>query len=83
MSEIIDNRAGRIKALKKIIMKLHAGVPAEQVRQELAELVRRTDSTEIAAMEQELIAEGMPVEEVQAMCDLHSQVLVYQIGGTE
>lgn len=75
MSEIIDNRAGRIKALKKIIKKLHAGVPVEEVRQELAELVRRTDSTEIAAMEQELIAEGMPVEEVQAMCDLHSQVL--------
>src|SRR5438445_1793162 len=26
------------------------------------------------AMEQELIAEGMPVEEILVMCDLHSQV---------
>jgi DUF438 domain-containing protein len=26
------------------------------------------------AMEQELIADGMPVEEIQGMCDLHSQV---------
>jgi uncharacterized protein len=26
------------------------------------------------AMEQELMAEGMPVEEVRSMCDLHSQV---------
>ncbi len=25
-------------------------------------------------MEQQLIAEGMPVEEVRSMCDLHSQV---------
>jgi DUF438 domain-containing protein len=75
MSEIIDNRAGRIKALKEIIKKLHAGHPPEEVKQELTELVRQTDSTEITAMEQELIAEGMPVEEVQAMCDLHSQVL--------
>ncbi len=25
-------------------------------------------------MEQEIIAEGMPVEEIKDMCDLHSQV---------
>jgi len=75
MSEKTDNKARRIKALKEIIKKLHAGTPPEEVKQELTELVRRTDSSEIAAMEQELIAEGMPVEEVQAMCDLHSQVL--------
>lgn len=75
MSEIIDNKSQRIKVLKEIIKKLHAGHPPEEVKQELTELVRQTDSTEIAAMEQELIAEGMPVEEVQAMCDLHSQVL--------
>ncbi len=75
MSEIIDDKSQRIKVLKEIIKKLHAGHPPEEVKQELTELVRQTDSTEIAAMEQELIAEGMPVEEVQAMCDLHSQVL--------
>lgn len=75
MSEIIDDKAKRIKALKEIIKKLHAGHPPEEVKRELTELVRQTDSTEIAAMEQELMAEGMPVEEVQAMCDLHSQVL--------
>jgi DUF438 domain-containing protein len=45
------------------------------VRDTLRELVVATDATEIAAMEQELIAGGMPVEEVQSMCDLHSQVL--------
>lgn len=75
MSEIIDNNSKRIKTLKEIIKKLHAGHPPEEVKQELTELVRQADSSEIAAMEQELLDEGMPVEEVQAMCDLHSQVL--------
>ncbi len=75
MSELIDNRAKRIQELKTIIKDLHRGVPEAEVRTRLKEVVRSTDSTEIAAMEQELIAEGMPVEEVQAMCDSHAAVL--------
>lgn len=75
MSELIDNRAHRIRTLKEIIQELHRGAPTDDVRATLRALVRETSSSEIAAMEQELIAGGMPVEEVQSMCDLHSQVL--------
>ncbi len=74
MSELMDNRAHRIVALKHIIQHLHAGAAPEQVKERLREIVRQTDATEIMAMEQQLIAEGMPVEEVRSMCDLHSQV---------
>ena len=74
MSEVIDNRAHRIRTLKGIIKHLHEGQPAEQVRAQLQDIVRETDYSEIVAMEQELMAEGMPVEEIQCMCDLHSQV---------
>lgn len=74
MSEILDNRARRIRALKDIIKHLHAGQPPDAVRQKLTEIVQATDSSEIVAMEQELIAEGVPVDEIQCMCDLHSQV---------
>ncbi len=74
MSELIDNRAYRVRTLKDIIKKLHAGEPPETVKDRLKELVRQTDYSEIVAMEQELMAEGMPVEEIQSMCDLHSQV---------
>jgi DUF438 domain-containing protein len=75
MSELINNRERRIEDLKRIIRHLHAGAPAEEVRGHLRDIVRETDATEIAAMEQSLIADGMPVEEVRAMCDLHSQIL--------
>lgn len=74
MSELIDNRAHRVRTLKDIIKKLHAGAPPETVKDRLKELVRQTDYSEIVAMEQELMAEGMPAEEIQSMCDLHSQV---------
>lgn len=75
MSEIIDNRAFRIRTMKDIIRHLHEGGEPGAVRGQLKELVRETDASEIAAMEQQLIAEGMPVEQVQSMCDLHSSVL--------
>jgi DUF438 domain-containing protein len=74
VSEIIDNRANRIRTLKGIIQHLHAGGDPETVKGQLREMVRQTDYSEIVAMEQELLAEGMPVAEIQSMCDLHSQV---------
>jgi PAS domain S-box-containing protein len=74
MSELIDNRAQRVRTLKEIIMGLHAGEAPERVQARLRELVRQTEPSEIVAMEQQLMAEGMPVSQIQALCDLHSQV---------
>lgn len=74
MSEIIDNHAHRVRTLKNVIKRLHSGEAPETVKNQLETLVRETDYSEIVEMEQELMAEGMPVEEIQSMCDLHSQV---------
>jgi hypothetical protein len=74
MSEVIDNRAHRIRTLKEVIRHLHAGLAPEDVKGLLRQLVQETDHAEMIAMEQELMAEGMPVAEIQSMCDLHSQV---------
>jgi hypothetical protein len=75
MSELINNRAHRIQTMKEIIKHLHRGGSPDEVRARLRTMVRETDASEIAAMEQELMAEGMRVEEVQSMCDLHASVL--------
>ncbi len=75
MSELINNRSHRIQTMKEIIKHLHRGGSPEEVRGKLRTMVRETDASEIAAMEQELMAEGMRVEEVQSMCDLHASVL--------
>ena len=75
MTEIINNRDHRIELLKNIIHSLHEGADPAEVEAKLKSLVKETDSSEIAAMEQQLIEDGMPVEKIQAMCDMHSQVL--------
>ena len=80
MSELIDNRKQRVSVLKEIILHLHAGAAPDLVKSQLREMVRQTDATEIMAMEQELMAEGMPVETVHSMCDLHSQVTLRRAG---
>ena len=74
MSELLDNKANRIRVLKDIIKHLHVGNSPDAVRRQMQEIVKQTDASEIMAMEQELMAEGMPVEEVRSMCDLHAQV---------
>jgi DUF438 domain-containing protein len=75
MSELIDNRAHRVRTLKEVIRHLHEGRAPAEVKARLAALVRECDAGEIAAMEQELMAEGVPVQEIMGMCDLHSQVV--------
>jgi hypothetical protein len=75
MSELIDNRAHRVRALKEIIRHLHDGRPAGEVKAALAAIVRQCDASEIAAMEQELMAEGIPVAQIMNMCDLHAAVV--------
>ncbi|HEY6553857.1 MAG TPA: DUF438 domain-containing protein [Vicinamibacteria bacterium] len=75
MSELIDNRAHRIRTLKELILHLHEGKAPAEVKARLAILVRECDASEIAAMEQELMAEGVPAKQIMGMCDLHSQVV--------
>jgi uncharacterized protein len=75
MSELIDNRASRIQALKQAAAALDDGEPVDAVRARLRQAVRECDASEVAAMEQELIGDGTPVGRVLEMCDLHSQAV--------
>ena len=75
MSEVIDNgKARKQEALKGIVRDLHAGVPADRLRKTFASLIRDTSPEEIADMENALIREGLPVEDVQRLCDVHARV---------
>ena len=74
MSELIDNRKHRQETLKGIIRDLHAGVDSEDIKARFGELLDQVGATEIADIEQSLINEGLPVEEVQKLCDVHVAV---------
>lgn len=75
MSENIDNSKFRKSKLKELILKLHEGGSQEAVRQELLESLSNIPYGEVVEVEQELIMEGLPEEEVLRLCDAHSAVL--------
>ena len=74
MSEQINNRQYRQQVLKNIISQLHQGKTVEEVKQQFEEAFRGVSATEISEAEQALIAEGLPVSEVQRLCDVHAAV---------
>ncbi|NWF87129.1 DUF438 domain-containing protein [Candidatus Bathyarchaeota archaeon] len=66
--------------LKEIIRQLHAGVSPEEVKEKFGRMLENVSSTEIAKIEQELIKEGTPREEIQRLCDVHMEVFREQLG---
>lgn len=75
MSELINNSDFRKAQLKKLILKLHQGENAEKVREELIKTLQHIPYGEVVEVEQELMAEGLPEEEVLKLCDIHGAVL--------
>ncbi len=71
---IENNKKSREETLKQIIRDLHAGVPVEKLQKTFAKLIKNTSPDEIAQMENALIQEGFPPEEIQRLCDVHAQV---------
>jgi DUF438 domain-containing protein len=74
MSELITTDAERQGRLKEIIKRLHAGAPASEVKKDFASLIKGTSAEEVAAMEQALVDEGFPPEEIQRLCEVHVAV---------
>jgi len=74
MSEIINNREYRQKVLKEILKELHNGKSVEEVKPRFEETFKGVSVNEISEIEQALIMEGMPVEEIQRLCDVHASL---------
>jgi len=72
MSEIINNREYRQKILKEIIKELHSGKTVEEVKPKFEKNFKGVSVNEISQLEQALIKEGIPVEEIQRLCDVHA-----------
>jgi hypothetical protein len=64
----------RIEILKQIIKDLHKGADRKALTERFQKLIKYVAPTEIAQMEQKLMAEGMPEEEIKKLCDVHVEV---------
>jgi DUF438 domain-containing protein len=75
VSKNIDNSQFRKAKLKELILKLHAGESQDRVQQELVQTLGTIPYGEVVEVEQELLEEGLPQDEVLKLCDVHSAVL--------
>lgn len=74
MSQEINNRERRKQAIKDTLRLLHEGKSVEEVQGIFRDAFDGVEASEISAAEQALINEGLPVAEVQRLCDVHSAV---------
>lgn len=74
MSEEINNRKYRAEVIKSLIAQLHEGKTVDEVKSQFEEAFDGVSADEISKAEQSLIEEGMPIEEVQRLCDVHASV---------
>ena len=74
MSELINNREYRQNLLKEVIRELHEGKTVEEVKAKFAEVIEGVSAREISDMEVQLVKEGLPIEEIQNLCDVHAEV---------
>jgi DUF438 domain-containing protein len=75
MSELIENRNRKKELLKHMILELHRGQAPEAVKAQLARLLGEVPYDDVVTVEQQLIEEGLPFQEVLRLCDIHSNVL--------
>lgn len=67
-----ESKEERNALLKVYLKRLGEGEDIESVRADFVEKFSSVDASEIMQAEQDLIAEGTPISEIQQLCDLHS-----------
>jgi DUF438 domain-containing protein len=79
MSELIENTRKKKDLLKHMIHQLHDGQAPDAVRTRLARLMGEVPYRLVVEVEQELMSEGLPMEGVLDLCDIHTAALRGQI----
>ncbi len=74
MSELIDNQSKRQQKLKELIQRLHRGEDRQLVEEEFKREFAYVTGSEIAQMEYNLVKEGVSIEEIQSLCDVHASL---------
>jgi PAS domain S-box-containing protein len=75
--------AKKKKMLKEVIKELHGGASPTAVKEKFKKVLKDTKPEDIAKIEQELVKEGMPREELQRLCDVHLAVFGEQVQDQE
>ena len=70
--DVTQHDTGSTELIKQYLLRLSNGESLESVQKDFKERFESVDSSEIMKAEQELMESGMPYQEVQKLCDVHS-----------
>jgi PAS domain S-box-containing protein len=62
----------RKRILKEILAKLHGGLPLEKAKEQFQAEIGPVTSREIFELEQSLLEDGVPAEEIKKFCNVHA-----------
>ncbi len=85
MSQDINSVEYRKNVIKDLLQQLHEGKSVDEVKEQFAQAFAGVSAVEIAEAEKVLVAEGMPVEEIMRLCDVHAAVFkgsIEEVHGT-
>ena len=74
MSREINNSEYRQHIIRDLLTQLHQGKPTEDVKAQFKAAFENVSAQEIAQAENELIAGGLPPEEIRKLCDIHASI---------
>ena len=80
--DIESNHDARVSLLRSYVGRLVEGEALESVRADFVQNFSKVEASEIAKAEQALIKSGIPISEVQRLCDVHS-ALFHGLTSTE
>jgi DUF438 domain-containing protein len=75
-----EDHRRKLETLKQIIRDMHAEGDSDKARKKFNELIKGIEPDEIKDLEQQLVMEGMPVAEIQRLCDLHAGIFKDVLG---
>lgn len=69
-----ENRTVQRERIKALLREVNAGGDVESAKRDLTGVLTQIAPEEIAAIEQELLAEGLQVDDLHRMCEAHARV---------
>jgi len=67
----MSNKVDKIELIKSILKELHRGMSVDELKDKYGELLRNISPFEIPIIEQQLVKDGISVNEILKLCDLH------------
>ncbi|MFQ6060989.1 MAG: DUF438 domain-containing protein, partial [Thermoplasmata archaeon] len=82
-SLVVSMSTERKEILKDITRRLHRGEDVDKIKEEFKKFSKQVTPADISRAEQELVQEGMDVEEIKKLCEVHLAVFEESLGKDE